>query len=862
MKKFLLIDGHSLLYRAFYALPPLSTRDGFPTNAIYGFLRMLIRLLKEYNPRYGAVAFDTPKPTFRHLKFREYKIKRPEMPDKLKPQIDMAKEILRAMGIKTIEVEGYEADDIIGTLSLKAENSGYEVLIVSGDRDALQLASDKTKIIRTIKGISDIKVYDREKVIQEYGIEPSKIPHLIALKGDQSDDIPGIPSIGMKRALSLLKKHGDIDRIISNSNIKAIKENKEKLKLYLSIATIRRDIPLKIDIESLKISPIQGEKLFNFLKKLEFHSLIKELKLSRENIKVEETFRHTVIESERDIKSALIALSKASEIYVKILSSDRPPMWASIRGACLATEKEAFIFLSHRLSTFEILNHLHYILSSPTPKIGCDLKRSLVLLKRDGFDIKNINFDLSLASYLLDPAKTSHSIESLALSYLGKYLPEGSEVERASEEAGACFLLKEKLLKELEKENLHKILNEVELPLTRVLADMEVEGIKLDETELSALEMEIEREIERIESDIFSKVGKRFNLNSPKQLAEILFDYLSLSPPGKRKKRSTDAQTLTELIRMGGPYKDVIEKILLYRGLAKLKSSYISSLPKLIHPKTGCIHTVFNQTITATGRLSSSDPNLQNIPIRSPIGKAIRKAFTVKRDENILVSADYSQIELRILAHFSGEPRLLEAFEKDLDIHAKTAAEIFGTDEKSVTPEQRRIAKIINFGIIYGMSPHGLAQELGISRSEAENYIRRYFSRYPKVRDYIENLIKEAKEKGYVKTILGRKRKIEEINSRYKKLREQAERCAINTPMQGSAADIIKIAMVKLHKELQHFKMLLQIHDELLFEGPEDKLDEEIEKVKSVMTSAINLSVPLKVSIKIGKNWGNMVNYP
>ncbi|MCD6362657.1 MAG: DNA polymerase I [Synergistetes bacterium] len=862
MKRLLLIDGHSLLYRAFYALPPLGTRDGFPSNAVYGFLRMLIKLLKEYKPNYGAVAFDTPKPTFRHREFKEYKIKRPEMPDKLRPQIEVAKEIIRAMGIKTIEMEGFEADDIIGTISLKAEGEGLEVFIVSGDRDALQLASDRTKIIRTIKGISDIEIYDRNRVIQEYGVDPSKIPHLIALKGDQSDDIPGIPSIGMKRAQSLLNRYGDIDGIISRSDLKIIKENEEKLRLYLSIATIKRDAPIDIKIENLKILPPRKEILFGLLKRLEFHSFLKELGLTKEEIKIEERFPHTIIESEREIREALTKLSKAREIYINVMSTDHPPMWASIRGFCLASEERAFIFLTHRFSTFEILNNIHYILTSHIPKIGHDLKRNLVLIKREGFNIKNIDFDVSLASYLLDSTKSSHTIEALALSHLEKYLPEGNEIVRAAEEAGTCLSIRKELQEELEKEGLWTLFKEVELPLTNVLAEMEVEGIRLDERELSALEIEIEREIERIENEIFLTVGKRFNINSPKQLSEVLYDHLGLSPPGKRKKRSTDAQTLTELIRAGGPYKEVIEKILLYRGLMKLKSSYISNLPKLIHPKTRCIHTVFNQTITATGRLSSSDPNLQNIPIRSPIGKAIRKAFTVKKEENILISADYSQIELRILAHFSGEPRLLEAFERDIDIHARTAAEIFGVDEKNVTPEQRRIAKVINFGIIYGMSPHGLAQELGISRSEAESYIKRYFSRYPRVKEYIESLISETREKGYVKTILGRKRKIEGLNSRYKKLREQAERYAINTPMQGSAADIIKLAMVKLHSELKSFKMLLQIHDELLFEGPEDKLSDEVEKIKSIMTNAVRLSVPLKVSIKIGKNWGNMVNYP
>lgn len=860
MKRLVLIDGHSLLYRAFYALPPLSTKDGFPTNAIYGFLRMLIKLLKDYKPSHCGVALDMPKPTFRHLEFKDYKVTRPGMPDQLKPQVNKVKEILDAMGIRTLEFEGFEADDIIGTLCLRAETESFEVFIVTPDKDALQLVSDKTKLIRTVKGLSDIEVYDTHRVKEEFGVEPSKIPQLIALMGDQSDNIPGVPSIGPKRAVEILKKYGNIDNALLLSDNELIKKNADNIKLYLSLATIRRDLPIDIDIDKLEISSPDKPKLLKILKILEFHSIINELNLIDGKVEVKSTLSHSLIRNDSELKESLKELKESEEIFIKVLSTSHPPMWASIEGICLASPRKAFILLTKNFSLFELLNHLHYIISSDVHKIGFDLKRDLVLLRREGFDIKGISFDIALASYLIDPTRSSHSIDSISLSYLGEYLPEGDPILRAVKEAENSFILRNKLEERLKEEDLFDLFKQIELPLTHVLADMEVEGIKVDRLSLLSLEMEIEKELKKLEGEIFSRIGFRFNLNSPKQLAEALFDHLKIAPKNKRKV-STDSQTLMELLRDRAPYSDIIERVLLYRQLSKLKGTYISALPKLIHPKTGYLHTSFNQTVTATGRLSSSDPNIQNIPIRSPIGKAIRRAFKVKHEGNVFISADYSQIELRILAHFSQDPGLLEAFEKDLDIHAKTASELFGINEEEVNEEQRRVAKVINFGVIYGMSPRGLAQELGISQSEAEEYINKYFSKYPKVREFIEKILEEVREKGFVKTLLGRKRKIEEINSKYKSLREQAERFAINTPMQGSAADIIKLAMIKLYEKLKDFKMLLQIHDELLFEGPEEKLKENIELIRDVMSNCIKLSVPLKVSIEVGKNWGDMVEY-
>jgi len=847
-----------MLYRAFYALPSLSTKNGLPTNAIYGFLRMLLKLLKDYKPSHFGVAFDTPKPTFRHMEFKEYKTKRPPLPDKLKPQIKITKDILKAMGIKSIEIEGYEADDIIGTISTIAEKENFETYIVSADKDALQLVTRKTKLLKTIKGITEIETYDYERIIKEFGIEPDKLPLFVALKGDPSDNIPGIPSIGPKKAIELVKRYGTIDEIIANAGLKAIKENVENLKTYLSLATIRKDLPIDISLDELRISEPNKIELFNILKDLEFQSIIKELELDKEtSVEVKTNIDYEVVRDHISLKRSLQELISAKEIYLKVLTSEHPPMWASIEGICIAKPQKAFIYLTENFNLFELLNHLHYVISSTIPKIGCDLKKSIVTLKREGFSVNNINFDISIASYLIDPTRVSHTLENIASSFLAEVLPAENSTRRIAKEAELSFQLKERLLKELRQENLLEIFEKVELPLINVLADMETEGIKLDDLALKTLETEIEKELKKIEKEIFSRTGIRFNINSPKQLSEVLFEHLKLKPKSHRKL-STDVQTLTELLTPENPYSDVIENIILYRQLSKLKSTYISSLPKLIHPKTGCIHTSFNQTVTATGRLSSSEPNLQNIPIRTPIGKAIRKAFKVKREENIFVSADYSQIELRILAHFSQDPTLMEAFNKGLDIHTKTAAEIFGIPENQVTEERRRIAKVINFGIIYGMSPHGLAQELRISQQEAQAYISRYFERYPKVKEFIENLLSDARIKGYVKTLLGRKRKIENLTSNYKKLREQAERYAINTPMQGSAADIIKLAMVELHKKLKHFKTVLQIHDELLFEGPEEKLKEEIETIKEVMTNAVKLSVPLKVNLKKGKNWGNM----
>ena len=876
-----LIDGNSYIYRAFYAIKGLSNASGFPTNAIFGFTNMLLKVLREKKPDYFAIVFDSPVPTERHKTYEAYKAHRPSMPDELKLQIQPIKEIINAFNISNIEIEGYEADDVLGTIAKKAEKEGLDVYIITSDKDINQILSPKIKTYDTMKD----KITEEKDVVERFGVEPSRFPEIIALMGDASDNIPGVHGIGEKTAVSLLKEFGSIDNIIQNhSRIKkpklkeAISENIENIKLSLKLATIDTNVPLEISIEEFKPKEPDRTKLLDFLRKFEFSSL---LRLIPEG---ENTFSHDaryIIILDKDTFESAVASIK-NEVAIDTETTSKLPMIAELVGISFSIEPEKayYIPLAHsypgmpkQLSKEYVLGKLKMILENPgIKKIGHNIKYDLIVLKNESINLKGIAFDTMLASYLLNPNKTNHNLEDVSMTYLsikklsfnditdkGKKNFREVSIEDATkysgEDAAVTLKLKYILETEIEKEGLAKLFCDIEMPLIEVLADIEIAGIKIDLPLMEGFSKELEKELAGIEKRIYFLAGEEFNINSPKQLQEILFEKLGLRTLKKTKTGfSTDVGVLEELALEHEFPKEILE----HRTLSKLKNTYVDTLPKLVNPHTGRLHTSFNQTVTATGRLSSSDPNLQNIPIRGEWGKRIREAF-IADEGHLLLSSDYSQIELRVLAHLSQDEGFIEIFKSDGDIHTRTACELFGITPENVTSEMRRRAKTVNFGIVYGISPYGLSQQLGIHPEEAKFYIDTYFMRHSGVKNYINTKINKAAETGYVSTIFQRKRAIPELKSTNKNIRQLGERLAMNTPIQGSAADIIKIAMIniwrRLKKEGLRTKMLLQVHDELLFEVPIKEKDKVQSLVREEMENAVKLDVPLKVDIGVGKNW-------
>ena len=876
-----LIDGNSYIYRAFYAIKGLSNASGFPTNAIFGFTNMLLKVLREKKPDYFAIVFDSPVPTERHKTYEAYKAHRPGMPDELKLQIQPIKEIINAFNISNIEIEGYEADDVLGTIAKKAEKEGLDVYIITSDKDINQILSPKIKTYDTMKD----KITEEKDVVERFGVEPSRFPEIIALMGDASDNIPGVHGIGEKTAVSLLKEFGSIDNIIQNhSRIKkpklkeAISENIENIKLSLKLATIDTNVPLEISIEEFKPKEPDRTKLLDFLRKFEFSSL---LRLIPEG---ENTFSHDakyIIILDKDTFESAVASIK-NEVAIDTETTSKLPMIAELVGISFSIEPEKayYIPLAHsypgmpkQLSKEYVLGKLKMILENPEiKKTGHNIKYDLIVLKNESINLKGIAFDTMLASYLLNPNKTNHNLEDVSMTYLsikklsfnditdkGKKNFREVSIEDATkysgEDAAVTLKLKYILETEIEKEGLAKLFCDIEMPLIEVLADIEIAGIKIDLPLMEGFSKELEKELAGIEKRIYFLAGEEFNINSPKQLQEILFEKLGLRTLKKTKTGfSTDVGVLEELALEHELPKEILE----HRTLSKLKNTYVDALPKLVNPHTGRLHTSFNQTVTATGRLSSSDPNLQNIPIRGEWGKRIREAF-IADEGHLLLSSDYSQIELRVLAHLSQDEGFIEIFKSDGDIHTRTACELFGITPENVTSEMRRRAKTVNFGIVYGISPYGLSQQLGIHPEEAKFYIDTYFMRHSGVKNYINTKISEAAETGYVSTIFQRKRAIPELKSTNKNIRQLGERLAMNTPIQGSAADIIKIAMIniwrRLKKEGLRTKMLLQVHDELLFEVPIKEKDKVQSLVREEMENAVKLDVPLKVDIGVGRNW-------
>lgn len=930
--KFLIMDGHSLAYRAFFALPlELQTKKGLHTNAALGFTRMLLRLLEDESPDYLLVTFDYPAPTFRHQVYSQYKATREKTPEEMTEQIPFIKEILRAFNIAFVEFEGYEADDLIGTFAVKGEEAGLDTFIVTADADAYQLLSSKVKVLITRKGISQLEVFSVESLQEKYGLTPEQWIDFKALKGDSSDNIPGVPGIGEKRALHLLKEYGSLNEAIRCVNDipgkvgKSLSAYTQQALAGRDLVTIRKNVPLDLGIEDCRCKTPDWQSLYRIFRTLEFNNIIKtipelsklrkefegEKKTKGEGINnffqqsvlwdVEEGRdsgkflpdngpRHEGIEGEetipgtdrRGVPGRLFKIADPDALQVlikKIKEADafallpdniphRESGFFSGLFCALPQGKVYYIPLSEReaVSPGRVLNELKPVLENPDGLLLThDLKPLMKYLLKNGVNLRCPFFDTLLAAYLLEPERPAYPLSLLYEEYEGLSLPEpdkGVEEDRAKKERfyflSLCvrhlFALKETLLAGLEVRGLKDLFFKLELPLVRVLAKMELRGINVREDVLERLAAGIEKSMVLLEEEIMELAGIKFNLNSPKQLSKVLFEHLKL-PVIRRIKTgySTDARVLQEL----SSYHPIIGKILEYRMLSKLKTTYLEGLRPLI--TSGKIHTTFNQTVTATGRLSSKDPNLQNIPIRLEEGRRLRNAFTPSGDGNLLLAADYSQIELRIMAHLSRDSGLLDAFRKDQDIHTRTAAKVFNVSLEEVTPEMRSRAKAVNFGIIYGISDYGLSQGLHISRAEAREYIKNYFERYPGVKNYIDECINEAREKGYVTTVMKRRRYLKDINHRNYSRRSFAERMARNTPIQGSAADIIKAAMIAIDKYLEEqgmqAAMLLQVHDELIFDVPRNELDEIAPKVKSLMENVLPLSVPLKVDLKVGRDW-------
>ena len=878
-----LIDGSNYVYRAYYAIRELSNSKGFPTNAIYGFTTMLLKLLRDWKPEYIAVVFDLKGPTFRHEAFDAYKATRRPTPDDLILQIPYIKDIIRGFSIPVLERQGLEADDIIGTLAIKYADRNIKTVIVSGDKDMMQLISDNIMMIDTMKD----KTYDVEAVKERFGVVPEKVIEILGLTGDQSDNIPGVPGIGPKTAQRLIEEFGSVEGVLQNIDKVRNPKTRESLRSFAdqarmshSLAKIKTDADFDIDLESARYSGPDNEVLQPLFKEFEFSSLLQELKIKDESIKGQ----YGLILTEAELAALIERLGNVKEFAFDIVASMDVPMLADIVGIsiCMSPAEAFYIPLSHaymgvpqQLNSGDVLKGLTPFLSSQGIKThGHDLKNTVIILARGGADLQGLGCDTMVAPYILNPAKHNFELADVVRDHLGRQITHPKDLigsgakavpfsvipvekvrDYACRRADAILGLAATLHEKIVEDGFKDLYYEVEMPLISVLAVMEKKGVLVDTKLLTAMSREIEQLMSLTEEKIYQLAGEKFNISSPKQLQVVLFEKLGL-PKGRKTKEghSTDIEVLTNLARS----HELPAEILSYRTMAKLRSTYIDALPSLINQETGRIHTSYNQTVTATGRLSSSNPNLQNIPIRTPEGKRIRQAF-IAPDGWEIVSADYSQIELRILAHLSDDKVLIDAFMDDVDIHTATAANIFGVFPEIVTVEMRRQAKVINFGILYGMSAFGLSKELNVPQKTAQAYIDEYFNKYPEVRAFLDTIIANARKDGFVTTLLNRRRYLTEINSSNAPVRQFAERMAINTPIQGTAADLIKVAMINISnliaKKRLLASMIMQVHDELVFEVHSNEKEEVIALVKKEMEEVIKLKVPLKVDISSGRNW-------
>ena len=862
MKKLLILDSNSILNRAFYGVRYLSAKDGTPTNAIYGFLNILLKLIKEQEPDYICAAFDVKAPTFRHKQYEGYKAQRKPMPEGLAAQMPLAKDVLRAMGVTILEKEGYEADDIIGTVARLCEESEISCFIATGDKDDLQLASDKTKVILTVtkSGYNETIIYDDKAVKEKYHVTPTEFIDVKALMGDPSDNIPGVKGVGEKTAMSLIEKHHSIEYIYENIDgiglkgamLQKMKDGREMAFMSKELATINRNTPIEFNAEECVFDGFENNgELYEILKRLELNSIIKKLDLSGgDNVK----------ESEDIFKDFSYQVGDKNMIsgdkVTVVLDFDGD----NISSAAVGAGNNAVV-LNEQDDIKELLE------DDSIAKVMFDVKEAIVKLNCR-IDIKNIADDTAIAAYLVDPAKNEYTIEKLASEYFGtviekpevKQLSLLDDVETDRSEylakcAVALGVLNERIGDKIKENGQEKLYQEVELPLVTVLAHLEINGFLVDDHQLKEFADKLGEKIDALTNEIYMLAGEEFNINSPKQLGVILFEKLELKPVKKTKTGYATNADVLEKLRDKHP---IVNFIMEYRQLAKLKSTYCDGLTAVVNPNTHRIHSVFTQTVTVTGRLSSTEPNLQNIPTRTELGREIRKMFVAK-DGYVLVDADYSQIELRVLAHIANDETMINAFRNNEDIHAVTASQVLGIPLEDVTKEQRSSAKAVNFGIVYGIGEFSLAQDLHISVKEAKAYIESYLEKYHGVRNYMESIKEQAKKDGYVKTMLNRIRYIPELKSPNYNIRQFGERVALNTPIQGTAADIIKLAMVRVDNRLINeglkSKLILQVHDELIVEAHKDEVDKVKQILSEEMQSAMELNVPLKVDMSTGHSW-------
>ena len=883
-----LIDGSAFLYRAFHAIRSLSTSQGHPTNATFGFTRILLKLLKEKNPRYAGVFFDVKGPTFRHKMYDEYKANRPPMPDELSIQVPDIKSVVSALNIPIIQKTGYEADDLVGTYARIAQSQGFKVVMVTGDKDFIQLITDDCALWDPMKDT----ITDRSGVKEEMGIEPEQFIDVLGLAGDTADNIPGVKGVGPKTAIKLIAEFGSIQNIYDNLDSlqkkKKLHENlsgaREIVNLSRRLAAIDQYVAVNKDLEDFKLTPFDTQKAFELFHAFEFKALAAEFAQKADKTKK----IYKLITAVNEMEKLASVLENKGRFAVDTETTGIDPMTADLVGLSFSYMDDSgfYIPVSHTNTGSiampekeNILRIFKPLLENPQiGKVGQNIKYDLIVLSRYGIDLKGIEFDTMIASHLLNPGTRGHSLDRIAMNLFGYKMIPYEEVtgkgkdqigfqevpldlaaDYAAEDADMTLMAYAELKQQIEDKGLTPLMETIEVPLISVLAKMEMAGIRVDTRELSQMSEEFQAELKTLEKTIYELAGEEFNINSSQQLGVILFEKLGLKAVKKTKKKtgySTDVQVLTTLAAT----HELPEKLLRYRTLGKLKSTYVDALSSLVHPETGRIHTSFNQTITVTGRLSSSNPNLQNIPIRKPEGKKIRQAF-IPADGCTLISADYSQIELRLLAHCADDPILIESFNNDEDIHTRTALEVFQVLPGLVTDDLRSQAKAINFGIVYGMSAFRLSNELGISRKMAQTYIDNYFKRYAGVKAFIDNTIRQTRDTCEVSTLFGRKRRLDDIRSSNANLRNFAQRAAVNTPIQGSAADLIKLAMIKMQAALQKkemaSKMLLSVHDEIIFEAPEAEKEPLMELARDIMENVTPLKVPLKVNFGSGSSWAN-----
>lgn len=875
-KTLVIIDGNSIINRAFYALPEMSNKEGLKTNAIYGFTNMLLKIIDTYNPTHISVAFDRKAPTFRHIEFKEYKAGRKKMPDELREQFEPLKDLLDKFNIHRLEIDGYEADDIIGTVSKIAEDNGFKVYIVTGDKDAIQLASNKTTTLITKKGVGEVEEYDYDSVIEKYEMTPTQFIDLKGLMGDKSDNIPGVPGIGEKTGIKLIKEFSSIEGIFDNidsikgSTKKKLEENKELAIMSKKLATIIRDVPVEFNLEELEYGNYNTKDILDVFKYLGFTSLIPRIGSLDES---EDIVNEANVEISKleDIDEFINKVKENNELIIKTVTREGNILDKRIKYIFLSVDGKKIYYVEENS-----IHKLEYIFTSnEIKKLGYNLKDDYIALKPYGIKLENIYFDITIAEYLIDSmSSTSYECSAIAMKYLTKKVKTKEELlgkgvkakkyqdldfEELSSHISQIIDTVKNVMpimeENLKESNMDGLLYHVEMPLVEVLADMEYEGVKVDKEKLNELGSQFKEIIKKLESEIYKISGEEFNINSPKQLGVILFEKLGLPVIKKTKTGySTNAEVLDKL----KDQSPIIDKIIEYRQIVKLNSTYVEGLLSIINPIDGRIHSSFNQTITTTGRISSTEPNLQNIPVKLEMGRNIRKVF-ISDKECKLVDADYSQVELRVLAHMSQDETMIDAFKHNEDIHTKTASQVFNVSMDEVTSKQRSDAKAVNFGIVYGKSDFGLSEDLNIPVKQAKEYIENYFNKYNKIKEFMDNIIEDASSNGYVTTILNRRRYIPEIKSSNFMLRNAGKRAAMNAPIQGSAADIIKIAMINVYKKLEEnnlkSKLILQVHDELIVEAVDSEIDIVKKIVKDEMENAVCLDVNLDVDLNIGDSW-------